>query len=201
MWAPFLRFRPVSRCHISCRYRDQLYYVGITEARVGGRVGNPRGLTAPGAGPGSARGRDSPRRPPARGRHSLPGVGPTHFGSNGSRFLKLQPLDTVELYRNACSVIFGPCDEFPDLEHDACRLAFVAPHGANERRGRTLASGLPPGRRARGRRPGVGTHPATGRPGVGPGSGLIWAPRGPGATFTMSPRAVPDPPGPTRASP
>ena len=42
-------------------------------------------------------------------------------------FLKLQPLDTVELYRNACSVIFGPCDEFPDLEHDACRLAFVAP--------------------------------------------------------------------------
>eukprot|EP00964_Phaeocystis_antarctica_P126274 scaffold90012_cov30-Phaeocystis_antarctica.AAC.1 len=42
---------------------------------------------------------------------------------------------TVELYRNACSVIFGPCDEFPDLEHDACRLAFVAPHGANERRG------------------------------------------------------------------
>ena len=60
--------------------------VFITEARGGGRVGNPRGLTAPGAGPGSARGRDSPRRPPARGRHSLPGVGPTHFGSNGSRF-------------------------------------------------------------------------------------------------------------------
>ena len=50
---------------------------------------------------------------------------------------------------------------------------------------------LPPGRRARGRRPGVGTHPATGRPGVGPGSGLIWAPRGPGTTFTMSPRGFP----------
>ena len=61
---------------------------------------------------------------------------------------------------------------------------------------------MPPGRpprRARGRRPGVGTHPATGRPGVGPGSGLIWAPRGPGATFTMSPRGFPTLP-PTRAS-
>ena len=32
--------------------------------------------------------------------------------------------------------------------------------------------------------PGVGTHPATGRPGVGPGLGLIWAPRGPGTAFT-----------------
>ena len=52
---------------------------------------------------------------------------------------------------------------------------------------------------ARGRRPGVGTHPASGRPGVGPGSGLIWAPHGPGTTFTMSPRGVPPPPRP-RAS-
>ena len=51
--------------------------------------------------------------------------------------------------------------------------------------------GLPQARRARGRRPGVGTHPATSRPGVGPGSGLIWAPRGPGTTFTMSPRGFP----------
>ena len=47
--------------------------------------------------------------------------------------------------------------------------------------------------------PGSGLNPATGRPGVGPGSGLIWAPRGPGTTFTMSPRGFPPLP-PTWAS-
>lgn len=54
-------------------------YVRITEALVGGRVGNPRGLTGLALARGHTRGRDSLRRPPARGRHSLPGVavGPT----------------------------------------------------------------------------------------------------------------------------
>ena len=48
---------------------------------------------------------------------------------------------------------------------------------------------LPPGRRARGRRPGVGSTQLW--PLAGPGSGLIWAPRDPGTTFTMSPRGFP----------
>ena len=98
--------------------------VGITEALVGGRVGNPRGLTAPGAGPGSARGRDSPRRPPARGRHShCPGWG------------RLTLAPTVRVIK---ALAFrhrrAPSPEcvFPDVEHDARRVAFLAPHCANE---------------------------------------------------------------------
>jgi len=55
-------------------------HVCITEAPVRGGVGHPRGLTPASGGPGSARGRDSPGRVPARGRRSRPGVGPTHFG-------------------------------------------------------------------------------------------------------------------------
>ena len=43
-------------------------HVGITEARARGGVGNPRGLREHAAGPGSARGRGSPRRRPRRGR-------------------------------------------------------------------------------------------------------------------------------------
>ena len=49
--------------------------VAITEARDRGGVENPRGLTEHVAGPGSARGRGSPRRGRARDRPSLPQVG------------------------------------------------------------------------------------------------------------------------------
>ena len=89
-----------------------------------------------------------------------------------------------------------PIGSLPDLEHMMLAVSHLwlrtAPMSGEEGPS-PVKSFLEPLRRARGRRPGVGTHPATGRPGVGPGSGLIWAPRGPGTTFTMSPR-VPDPP-------
>ena len=49
--------------------------VNITEAPVRGGVGNPPGLTAPPACPGSAPGWDSPGPTLAPGGHSLPGVG------------------------------------------------------------------------------------------------------------------------------
>ena len=53
---------------------------------------------------------------------------------------------------------------------------------------------LPPGRRARGRRPGVGTHPATGpargRPGVGTHLGSPW----PRYDIHYESPGVPDPP-------
>jgi len=55
--------------------------VGIAEARGRGGVGNPRGLTPRRLGPGSARGRGSPRQGRARGRPSLPGGGKAHFCS------------------------------------------------------------------------------------------------------------------------
>ena len=74
----------------------------------GGGVGNPRGLTPASSGPGSARGRDSLRRPPARGRHSLPGVGPTHFG-----FEKLWLRDDTYILRSVSGVEYMerlPCD-------------------------------------------------------------------------------------------
>ena len=53
---------------------------------------------------------------------------------------------------------------------------------------------LPPGRPARGRRPGVGTHPATGRPGVGPGSGLRLGSPWPRYDIHYESPGVPDPP-------
>ena len=48
------------------------------------------GLTRPPAGPGSARGRDSLGRVPARGRRSRPGVGTTHFWAGVPGFLTRQ---------------------------------------------------------------------------------------------------------------
>ena len=58
--------------------------VNITEALVGGRVGNPRGLTGLALARGHARVSGLTETATGRrGRHSLPGVGPTHFGSNG----------------------------------------------------------------------------------------------------------------------
>ena len=172
-------------------------HVNITEAPVGGGVGNPRGFPPPGAGPGSARGRDSLRRPPARGRHSLPGVGPTHFG-----FEKLWLRDDTYILRSVSRVkSLGITAAAKALGVVITVMPQVGPtcpvratvhltshshsHDALPRRAR--------GRGARGRRPGVGTHPASGLPGVGPGSGLTWAPPGPGTTFTMSPRGFPTP--------
>ena len=73
-------------------------------------------------------------------------------------------------------------------------------------RGRNTVIGmdcpLPPGRRARGRRPGVGTHPASGRPGIGTHLGSPW----PRYDIHYESRGFPpgfphpDPPPPTRAS-
>ena len=65
--------------------------VSITEARGRGGVGYPRGLTTASSGPGSARGRDSRGRIPARGRRSRPGVGTTHFWAGVPGFLTSQP--------------------------------------------------------------------------------------------------------------
>ena len=174
--------------------------MSITEARVavGGRVGNPRGLTAPGAGPGSARGRDSPRRPLARGRHSLPGVGPTHFSTNNP-LLTLAP--TVRVFNTVSFKSYSPfypyrraAIMFPDLDpvgglSPIWNMMLAVSQG---RMVRHMDCPLPPARRARGvdggRRPGVGTHPATGRPGVGPGSGIIW-----GAACRAIPAGLPVP--------
>ena len=79
----------------------------ITEALVGGRVGNPRGLTAPSTGPGSGLTETA----------TLPPGVDTHFARGGAyslwlqrfAFLKLQKLQL--LHCRAAGV-------FPDLEHD-----------------------------------------------------------------------------------
>ena len=165
--------------HASCRdasCRDaSCPNVSITEARVGGRVGNPRGLTAPGAGPGSARGRDSPRRPLARGRHSLPGVGPTHFSTNNP-LLTLAP--TVRVFNTVSFKSYSPfypyrraAIMFPDLDpvgglSPIWNMMLAVSQG---RMVRHMDCPLPPARRARGRRvdaPGWGLT----RPLAGPGS-------------------------------
>jgi hypothetical protein len=112
----FSDFRYAYRTFYLCSV--YLYYVSITgkpESTGGlhnplrwgsGRVGNPRGLTAPGAGPGS--------RPGSGLTETATGPGSTLTARGGAdslwlqrfAFLKLQPLDTVELYRMPlCSVI------------------------------------------------------------------------------------------------
>jgi hypothetical protein len=150
-----------------------VFCVRITEALVGGRVGNPRGLTGLALARGHARGRDSPRRPPARGRHSLPGVGPTHFAKTLAPTVRV-----LGLGLSACAGRGRHCD----FRERRPRAWFWRAEGGGEfrdprghpNRYSFMNCLSPPGRPARGRRPGVGTHPATGRLGVGPGSGLIW---------------------------
>ena len=90
--------------HLYCLHekRRRFHHVGITEARVGGvggrGVGDPRSpgdsrhLALSGAGSGSARGRDSPRRPPARGAGStLTGSLPGRRGEADSLYGFLRP--------------------------------------------------------------------------------------------------------------
>ena len=150
--------------------RNNPRHVCITEAPVGGEVGEPPGTQTawrrPGVGPGS--GLTVWRRPPRPGVDThCPGVGPT--GSNDSQFLKGYSW-TPFARRTVRPISPFPRDCLPAADV-APRLAFVArQRGAHERRGRTLAGEGDSALRARGRRPGVRTHPASGRPGVGPGS-------------------------------
>ena len=151
--------------------------------------------------PGASHPRAAARGRPGVGTHSAgsrPGVGAHGPGSGRLTFGRA--------FRGS---LLGSCHHV--------RLTFVGPRrGRDERRcrGALARQGVPQpaqpsrvprlaqgarGRRARGRQPGVGTHPAAGRPRAGPGSGLTRAPRCPGTTFTMSPRGYPTPPRP-RAS-
>ena len=66
----------------------QLLHVMSASRKPGtGGVGNPRGLTPRRPGPGSARGRGSPRQGRARGRPTLPGAGRLTFVTRFNVFL------------------------------------------------------------------------------------------------------------------
>ena len=84
---------------------------------MGGGSGTPPGLTATGAGPGSARGRDLPRRPPARDRHlHCPGLG------------RLTLAPTVRVFKPSAfrhHRALRPGFVFPDLEHDALAVSHL----------------------------------------------------------------------------
>ena len=179
---------------------------------MGGRVGNPRGLTAPGAGLGSARGRDSHREGhwpgvdthcPGWGRLTSPQTTPYSLWLQRFAFLIRSASKTIHLFTRRAAIMFPDLDPVGRVYPIWNMMLAVSQAGANgEAHGLPFGAPFAPGPTcpgSTGRRPGVGTHPATGRPGVGPGSGLIWAPRGPGTTFTMSPRGFPTLP-PTRAS-
>jgi hypothetical protein len=170
--------------------RKRIHGSPVWEGGRTGRVGNPRGPTPPGGGPGSTLTASGDR-----------GVGPTQ---------RLTPMaDSLCLQRFAPAIAkrkkaiaggrephrdFGPRTRTTRLSaggggviittlQDAAKIAALcfsplsARHVAITDKGRVLPFLLPasrvdvPGVR---RRPGVGTHPASGRPEVCPRSGLIW---------------------------